>query len=184
MIVPVALPYKRVVKRIGQLQERDSTDIGIKVRIVYNTIFGKKVLPYDKVQRIGTPRPPEFILEKIEYLKKEGKSFFFLAHIKMINHGKLALKLSDIKYKVRIKDLLEADGRHDAQIKVSPLTTIREPLPVKAEFSHIWKALTKILKNDDIVPYTVHITATLAGDQDHEPTKIELDSKGMIELKK
>ncbi len=184
MIIPVALPYKRIVKRIGQLQSRDSTDITTKVRIVYNTVFGKTVLPYEKVNRIGTPRPPEFELEKIEYVKKDGKAFLFLAHLKMINHGQLTLTLYDIKYKIKLKDLVEAQGEHKSEIKVTPLTTIREQLPLRAEFSHLWKAVKMVIKDEDIVPYTVRITAMLEGSEGHEPTKIELDSKGQVELKK
>jgi LEA14-like dessication related protein len=184
MTIPVAIPYKRIIGRIRQLQNRDTTDITTEVRIAYNTIWGKTVLPHKQLHRIGTPIPPKFELDRLEFVRIQDRSIHFNAHLRMINDGNIDLRLSNLKYKFKLKEHLDAEGGHAATIVVKPHSVTKEVLPIEAKFSHVLKAALLVVKDDDLLPYNVVISAMLEGEEGKEPTEIIIKKAGSFELKK
>ena len=183
--LPLALPYKRLMKKIKSLQGQDSVDIPIDVRAVYATIFGKAVLPYSKTLRIEVPHPPKFEVEKIEYLKRHKKTGFFLAHVKIQNYGKIDVNISDIKYRLVVKELFTAEGSEKKNIHIKPKSTLEVKLPIQVEFKSLLKTVGRYIRDDDRVDYRLKVTAQIQNDKiSLQKTPIEIEKSGVMELRK
>lgn len=184
--VPLALPFKRLMKKIRSLQGEDSVNIPIEVRIVYSTVFGKAVLPYSKTVRIEVPHPPKFEVEKIEYVKREKKTVFLNAHIKMINYGKINLDVSGLSYTLTTKKkLFTAKGSYPDEIHVRPKSVIAKTLPIKIEINKLFKTLGLIITNKDKVKYHLIVKGFIKNNKlGDEKTPIEIEKDGTLEIKK
>lgn len=181
----IAFPYKRVSEKIKQLQNQDSVDIIMRLRVVYSTIFGKASVPFRKVTSIEVPIPPKFEIEKVEYEGREKKTGFFVATIRMHNYGKAELKLSDLNYQVKMEDLLQANGKHPEEIRIQPKSDLVFKLPFKVEFKSAFKALRMVVTNNDKVNYHLTVTGFLQSDKaGPEKTPVQLEKSGIVELKK
>ena len=186
IVLPLKLPFKRLIKKIKNLQSQDSVNIPIDVRVVYSTVFGKAVLPYSKTLRIEVPHPPKFEVEKIEYVKREKKTIYVNAHLKMHNYGKIDLNVSGLTYTLTTaKDLFTATGSYLGEIQVRPRSVISERLPIKIEFNKVLKTLGMVITNNDKVKYHLLITGFLQTNKlGTEKTPIEIEKDGVLELKK
>lgn len=181
----VALPYNRVSKKIKSLQNRDSVDIDIDLRLVYSTVFGETSLPYQKTIRIEVPKPPKFEIEKIDYLKREKRTGYFMAYVRMHNYGKIELNISKLHYQMTATDFLKAEGDHPEEIRIKPRTDLLFKLPVKIEFKRVFKVISKIVTNNDEVDYTIKVTGLIQNDKlSQDKTPIEIEKSGTMELKK
>jgi LEA14-like dessication related protein len=182
--LPLALPYKRLMKKIKSLQGQDSVDIPIDVRVVYSTVFGKAALPYSKTLRIEVPRPPKFEVEKFEYVRRHKKDFYFNAHIKMHNYGKIELNVSGLKYTMVVKGLFTAKGSDLKKIHIKPQSVISAVLPIKVEFKSMVKTLGVFLKKEK-VNYHLKVTGFIQNDKlGEDKTPVEIEKDGMFKLKK
>ncbi|MES2681214.1 MAG: LEA type 2 family protein [Bacteroidota bacterium] len=183
--LPLDLPYKRLMKKIQSVQDRDSVDIRIDVRIVYATVFGQTTIPYSKKMRIEVPHPPKLEFEKMEFIKREGKTLYLLAHVKLLNYSNISLNVSDIRYRLVVKDLLTATGTENKEIRVKPATTYSLALPIKVELKSIFKTLGLIVTDNDKVKYHLVINAMVQNDKvGSKKTPLEIEKDGIMELKK
>lgn len=181
----IALPYKRLSKKIKSLQNRDSVDIDLELRLIYSTIFGETSLPYQKTIRIEVPKPPKFEIEKIEYLRREKKTGYFMAYIRMHNYGKIDLNITKLHYQMTVTNFLKAEGDHPEEIRIKPKTDLLFKLTVKVEFKSIFKTISKIITNNDQVDYNIKVTGLVQNNKlSKDKTPIELEKSGTMELKK
>ncbi|PBQ34399.1 hypothetical protein CNR22_22345 [Sphingobacteriaceae bacterium] len=183
--LPVSLPFKRLSKEIKNLQDQDSVDITYDLRVVYSTWLGKANLPYKKTVKIAVPIPPKFEIEKLDYKKREKNLFYFDAYVKVINKGKLDLHLSDIKYKLTVKENLKVEGKDDQDIHLKPGTETLVVLPITVEFKHLLKTLVSVVTDNDKVNYHLKVTGMARMDKiSTKKTPVEIEKKGITELKK
>jgi LEA14-like dessication related protein len=179
------LPYKHLLKKIQSVQDRDSVDIRIDVRVVYATFFGQTTLPYTKKMRIEVPHPPKIEFERMEFVTREGKNLFFMAHVKLLNYSKISLNVSEISYRIVVKDLLTASGKENKEIRVKPATVYSLALPIKVELKNIFKTLGLIVTDNDKVKYHLVLKAMVQNDKvGSKKTPIEIEKDGIMELKK
>jgi LEA14-like dessication related protein len=182
--LPVAIPFKKLVGRIKQLQARDSADIKTEVEIMYNTKFGNAVIPHEKTSRIAMPRPPDFELEKVHYEGRDKKVLNLVATVKFVNKGNLNLMVTDLAYRIVVRDHLEAKGLLDKTVNIIPHTTKVEELPVKVKLDHPLKTLFAVLTDKDLLPYSLVIEGIVSSGKVMHNTKVTVTKKGMLELKK
>lgn len=182
--LPLSLPFKRLTREIRSHQHQDSVSIPVEVRLVYSTVFGKAVLPYSRTLKIETPRPPEFEIERIEFLKREKKTGYFLIHVNMHNYGKIDLKVSDIHYTFSVPELFTAAGAAKEEIRVKPRSTIRSALPVTVEFKSVFKTLGRLIRKEE-VEYQLRLSGMVqAGGADQKKIPVEIEKKGRTELRR
>ena len=180
--LPVALPFKRMRKVIREHQGQDSLDLPIEVKLVYGTVFGRKVLRYSKTIRIEVPRPPEFEIEKVEYLRREKKTGFFMIHLKMLNHGKVRLNVSDLHYRFEAPELFSARGREQKMVHIEPRSAITVQLPVQVEFKQVFKLLGRWLGRRE-VDYQLKVTGLIQVKDGERKIPIEVERRGRMELR-
>jgi LEA14-like dessication related protein len=185
ILLPLALPFKRLMRKIKSLQGQDSVDVPVEVRVVYSTVFGKAVLPYSKTLRIEVPHPPKFSVEKIEYVKYHKKELLLNAHINIHNPGKIDLAISGLSYTMTVKDLFVAIGKDLKEIRVKPGTMTPVELPIKVKFKSLIKAIGLILENKDKVNYHLKVEGFIQNDKlGDEKTPVVIEKDGVMELKK
>ena len=183
--LPLALPFKRLMKKIKSLQSQDSVNISVGVRVVYATIFGRVSLPYSKIIRIEVPHPPKIEVQRMEYVRRDKKTIHLLVHVIINNRCKLGLNVSDLKYQIEVKDLFKANGNEKKEIKIKPRSNISVALPIKVEFKYIFKTVRLVLSNKDQVNYHLSITGKVQTDKvSDKKTPFELENDGEMELKK
>jgi LEA14-like dessication related protein len=183
--VPVNLPFKRLIANIMKVQHRDSVDIFTAVRIVYATVFGTRSLTHEKTSTIAVPIPPVFELEKLEYVGHDKHKFYFNAHLKMVNRGRIELNVYDLKYTMKSEDLFTASGIGPKFIKVSPHSVINEVLPVTVDVNKILKTVLKIVSNNDKVHYKLKINGYIQNKGlGEDRSEVEIKKEGTLELKK
>jgi len=183
--LPIALPFKRLMKEIKHLQKQDSVSITFDLRVVYSTWLGKTVLPYKKIIIIAVPVPPKFEIEKFEYKKHRNHEFYFNADVKIINKGKLDLHISDVSYTIVVKDNFRATGKDLREIHLNPRSEMIVVLPIKITFEHLFKTLIKVVTNNDKVKYDLKIHLRAQMDKlSPEKTEIDIEKEGITELKK
>ncbi len=183
--LPIALPFKRLMKEIKDLQKQDSVQVTYDLRLVYSTWFGKTSLPYKKTIRIAVPIPPKIEIEKLEYKERHKNIFTFNAHVRIINKGKLDLHVSEIRYLLTVKDNFTAKGKEEKEIHLSPGSEQTVVLPIKIEFEHLFKTLINVATDNDQVNYHLKIKALAQIDKlSTQKTEIEIEKEGITELKK
>ena len=183
-MLPVAIPFRRIAARIGDLQDRDSVDIHNDIRLVYRTVFGRAVLPHKKTSRIVTPIPPQFSVERVEFVSRKGKTLQLLAHLKFVNKGRLMLQIKDLKYSITVMDLFVAEGKVDRIIEVIPRNTIIEKVPVTVDLKRPLKTAYLVASNQDLVPYSLQISLVVTAGEVMNETKVSLENRGKFELRK
>jgi len=183
--LPIKLPFKRLRAEIEHLQKQDSVGVTFDLRVVYSTWLGKASLPYKKTITIAVPIPPKLEVVKLDYTGRDKKLFRFNAHVKIINKGKLDLRLTDIKYRLIIKDNLEANGKDEQEIHLKPGSEVTVVLPISVKFDNLLKTLVNVVTDNDQVTYHLKIDALARIDKlSEETTIIQVEKRGITELKK
>jgi LEA14-like dessication related protein len=183
--VPVNLPFKRLIASIMKVQEQDSVDIFTAVRVVYATVLGNRSLAHEKTSTIAVPIPPEFELEKMEYVRRDKHKFFFRAHLKMVNRGRIELNVYDLKYTMKAEDLFTATGIGPKFIKVMPHSVITEVLPITVDVNKILKTALKIISDNNKVRYRLKIHGYIQNKGlGEDRSEVEIKKEGVLELKK
>lgn len=183
--LPISLPFKRLSREIKNLQKQDSVGITYDLRVVYSTWIGQTDLPFKKTVTIAVPVPPKLEIEKLEYRSRDKNLYHFNAHVKIINKGKLDLHLSDLHYKLVVKENLQAEGKDSGEIHLKPGTETSVVLPITVEFDHVLKTVVSVLTNKDKIAYRLKITGMARIDKlSTKKTPVEIEKEGVTELKK
>lgn len=188
--LPLKLPIKTIKRTIRGLQKQDSTQIEVKVYVVYNTILGHTKVPLTKVTRIKVPVPPQIKLEKMDMkdfdLKKE--TIEAVAHVKIINRGQLLdLDVHEIHYSLVLgNNLINTKGVYASSIVIKPGSTTDLTVPVLVHINKPFKVAWKIATNNDKMPYKLKLLAKLDENKiyDKDDVPIELEAEGRMELVK
>ena len=181
--VPAKLPYKRLFRNIKKVQDFDSVPILSDIRIVYSTIFGSRAVNHQKTSTIAVPVPPEFELEKIEYVRYHKKTVYLNAYLTMHNYGRIELDVTDLAYSMKVEDLFTAEGKHEEVIHVKPKSDIKKVLPIEVDVHKVWKTFSKIVIKHDKLNYHVKITGKArAKGLGDEPSEIEIIKNGKLEV--
>jgi LEA14-like dessication related protein len=180
--LPLALPFKRLRNKIRSLQGLDSVDVPVHIKLVYSTVFGKAVLHYSKTLRIEVPRPPEFEIVKVDYLRREKKTGFFMVYLKLHNRGKIRLSVSDLHYRFEAPELFTARGREQKEVHIQPRSTTAIELPVEVKFKSIFKVAGRLISNHE-VEYYLKITGLVGDETGRKKVPVEIEKRGRTELR-
>jgi LEA14-like dessication related protein len=183
LLFPVAIPVKTLQEKISDVQDRDSVLIRAEIQLMYNTKIGLITVPFDKNLTIATPRPPEFEIRKISYDGFKKGSLDLKIHLLIHNPGPIGLKISDLNYNIRIRDLIEAKGRFPDTLVVEPGELNEEILPLRVRIKKPLKVLGLILSDKDEVPYKAVIKGTLIN-QKNTTSSVQITKTDKLELVK
>jgi LEA14-like dessication related protein len=183
LVLPINLPYKRLLERIVELQERDSADITTEARVVYHTVFGRHGLPHKKTSRIGMPRPPRFELERLKLRGFAQGMVLLEADLKMYNPSNLELLISDIGFDLSLADVLQANGELDGRIEVKPRSSVTRTIPIRAKLRKPLKVVMSLIGKKEILPYHLSIHGFAQAEKlGEERTRITIEKKGTMEF--
>lgn len=189
--LPVNISRKKLKQILSGLKGKDSTELNANFYIIYNTVFGRVKLKYDKVIHIPVPVPPQ-----IKVLKVERKKFNLMAKelntlilLEIINAGPtIDLQLYDIHYQIKIENELSSEGTIDKMVVIKPKSTETVEIPVDIHVKHPVKTIVAILTDNDQMNYTLNIQAKMiekmVKDVKQDPIPVEINASGILELKK
>jgi LEA14-like dessication related protein len=183
-MLPVRLPFRRLMAQIQRVQNQDSVPILTDITIVYSTIFGKASLPYKKTNVIAVPIPPKFELLELEYTGRNKRTLYFNLHLRMENPGRIELRVSNLNYDLKMEDLFTANGKYVKSIKVSPRSTVVRSIPIEVHLEKGFKTLIKMVSKDK-VNYEIRISGEVEADKlGKEKTVVEISKNGNTVLRK
>lgn len=189
--LPVDLSRKKLKQILEGLKGSDSTDLKANSYVVYNTIFGRVKLSYDKVVRISVPVPPKIKVLKVERKKYNVTEKMLSATIllEIINAGpNIDLQLYDIQYRLEIENELSSEGTIDKMVTIKPKSTETIEIPVDIRVEHPLKTIVAILTDKDQMNYTLHLQGKMIEKMvDHvkqAPIPVEINASGKLELRK
>jgi hypothetical protein len=181
LAMPVAIPFRTLLDMIADGQDQDSVDIATDVRIVYRTIFGKRAIPYEKVDRIGMPLPPEFDLGKVRFAGMKNRKILLDAEISMNNPGNLRLVLSDLAFEFRLADAMVATGSHPDTLNILPRSRLKRTLRIEAKLDKPLKSAFAFASKKKDTPFHAVVTGKLHHDDlGDKPTKITIEKSGKL----
>ncbi len=187
--LPINFSLKSFRALLNQLSEDDSTELKMETYIICHTIIGKVKIPFDKTQKIAVPVPPKIrvleVSQKRYHLR--DRNITAIVKIEIINKSKmLDLTLSNIKYKLVVKNNLSSEGTIQQSVKIEPGATKYLDIPVTIEMDRPLKTIIAVARDKDKFPYTLHMTCILRENMMEEGHEIPIDltSEGMMELKK
>ncbi len=187
--LPLNLHIAQIKGLIAHLQSQDSTIVNIKGSIIYETIFGRKKIEFNKTSKIEVPVPPQ-----IKVLKVERKGFDLgekilkaNAQIEIINKGKnIDIQLTDIRYNITVKNTLHADGVISKPLVIKPRSSSKINLPIEIEVYHPLKTLWLIKTDQDRLNYLLHIKCNVKENISEKSfaSPAEITATGTLELVK
>ncbi len=187
--LPLNIHISQIKGLIAHLQSQDSTTVNIKGNIIYETIFGRKKIEFNKTSKIEVPVPPQ-----IKVLKVERKGFDLgekilkaNAEIEIINNGKnINIQLTDIRYNITVKNTLHAEGVISKPLIIKPRSSLKINLPIEIEVYHPLKTLWLIKTDKDRLNYLLHIKCNLKENISEKSfaSPAEITATGTLELVK
>lgn len=187
--LPLNLSIKKIKRLIANLQTQDSTTIQAKGFIVYETIFGRTKIDFDKTTNIQVPVPP-----KIKVLKVERKSFSYkdktlkaTATIEIINNGKnIDIQLTDVHYNMVVKNTLHSKGIISKPLVIKPHSSIILNLPIEIKIYHPLKTAIMIALDNDKLNYSLEIKCNVKENISEKSfaSPAEISAVGVLELVK
>lgn len=187
---PLNISVKKIRKTIEDLSAVDSTDLKITSYAVYNTFLGKVKMPVERIIRIAVPVPPKIKVLKVERGKfhLRDKQLDATISIEIINKGKnVDIKLTDIHYKLVVKDNFETDGMLQQSIRIKPGSTQVIDIPVVIKIDRPLKTLMNIATDNDTYPYSLYMNCMLKEMQikaEERLIPVEITNQGKMEIKK
>lgn len=183
--LPLALPYKALIKERQRLNTGDSVQITFDLRLVYSTWLGQMQLPFKKTVTVAVPEPPEVELQELEYKGRDGSKLNFNVHLNITNKGNLDLSLSDLSYELDVKDHFQVRGKEQKTISLKPHSNTTVVLPVSFAFDNLFKTLIQIATNTDKVNYDLKLKALFQSSKlKGKKNEIFIEQSGVTELKK
>lgn len=189
--LPIDLSKKKLKHVIGDLKGTDSTNLTAHCYIIYNTVFGRVKLKYDKVIRIAVPVPPQIKVLKVERKKYNvaEKILNTTIFLQIINGGPtIHLKLYDIHYQLQVENELSSEGAIDKTVLIKPRSTETLEIPVDIKVEHPLKTIIAILTDNDQMNYSLHLKGKMIEKmvdlEKQDPIPVEINATGKLELKK
>ncbi|MBA2612079.1 MAG: LEA type 2 family protein [Bacteroidetes bacterium] len=187
--LPLNLSIKKIRGLISRLQDQDSTSVEVSGYIVYQTLFGRAKINFDKKTPILVPIPPEIKVLKVERngYNIRDKILKASATIEIINKGKnLDLSLTNIQYDMTVKNTLRSKGIISKPLVIKPHSSIIIKLPVEIEIYHPLKTVWLIKTDNDQLNYTLHIKCNVKENisESSFASPTEVTATGILELVK
>ena len=188
--IPVHFNISKIRHVLDSLKTMDSTSLNIEGYIIYNTIFGKTKLPFNKTMRINVPIPPEIKVLEVKRNKFSLRDKTITAQVKLqiINKGKyLDLELRDIHYDLKIDNTLSSKGVIEKEVSLKPSSELVMDIPIIIKLEHPLKTYLKVINDNDIFRYNLHLKCNLKEkkfDSEGQIIPVEVNSTGVMELVK
>lgn len=189
--LPVDFPKKKFKGILANLKGVDSTHLNANCYIIYNTIFGRVKLKYDKLVKIPVPIPPQIKVIKVERKKYSitEKTLFTNVQFEIINMGRnIDLQLTHIHYKLKVENSLSSEGTIDKKVNIRPQSTVTVEIPIEIKVERPLKTVLAILTDNDRMNYTLHLQAMMIENMvdkvKQDPIPVEINASGKLELKK
>ena len=159
----IRLPYKAIREVIMDIQDQDSTEIGLTVNITYETIFGEITVPAVYNTPIKTPHPPIIELSKIRmgFFNFKEKRFQLILDIDVDNFNEIQVELAKLNYNAEFGDNLTGYGKLDEVLTVRPNTRTNISLPLVINIDKPMKVIWDIITNRDRMDYTLNLEGKL-----------------------
>ncbi len=157
--------------------------------MIYNTFIGKQKLEYKKTKRIAAPKLPEIKVLNVKTgkLHLKDKTAEAIITLEVKNKGQYVdMQLDDLRYNLKVKDILVADGIYSKSIIIKPKSKTVVHIPVLIEYDTPVRTLWKIITDNDKSEYKLHLLANVTVNNAEKNTLIpvELDATGVMELVK
>lgn len=189
--LPVEISRKKLKNILEHLRGVDSTDISTNCYVIYNTVFGRVKLKYDKTTHIPVPIPPKIKVVKVERKKYSlvDKTLYATIQLEIINKGRnIDIQLSNVHYQFQVGNSLSSEGTIDKTVVVKPSSTEYLEIPIAIKVEHPLKTAVAIITDNDIMNYSLHLTAEMiekmTDNVKQEPIHTEVNATGVLELKK
>ncbi len=168
-------PLKEALERIRNLQDHDSTMIGVRGWIDLGTFVGDIRMPIEQDFAVEVPIPPQIRVHEIEYVpgngdekngdKKNkdapGKLYNFRVKASVINLNKKKFEFHDITYDFYAGELIESHGRLD-DILVDALDSAYFDIPLQMQVENRAVLLYQVITDNDRMNYTIMMRGTIA----------------------
>jgi LEA14-like dessication related protein len=189
--LPVDMSRKKLKEILESLKGVDSTRITANSYVIYNTIFGRVKLKYDKTTYVPVPIPPKIKVIKVERKKYSvvDKMLYATIQLEIINRGEnIDIQLSNIRYQFQVENSLSSEGTIDKTVIVKPASTEYLEIPIAIRIEHPIKTAVAIITDNDRMHYTLHLTADMIENMidkvKRETIPSEVNATGVLELKK
>jgi LEA14-like dessication related protein len=189
--LPVDISRKKLKRILEDLKGIDSTNITANCYVIYNTVFGRMKLKYDKTTHIPVPIPPRIKVVKVERKKYNviDKTLYTAVLLEIINKGKnIDIELRNIRYQLQIGSSLSSEGTIDKTVIIKPASTEQVEIPIDIKAEHPLKTAVAIITDNDLMNYTLHLTADMIENMTDKikqaPIPLEVNATGILELKK
>ncbi|MEO5645150.1 MAG: hypothetical protein ABIQ40_03745 [Bacteroidia bacterium] len=167
-IFPISfvVPIKDVIRRIRNLQDRDSTFISVKGFASFTTMFGVTTKEFSRRIAVEVPTPPDIKLGELIYLGedkiKDQRYYNFRMKLQIINLNSKEFWFKDVNYNMNAGKQIKSVGKIPGDIRILPLDTAYLDIPFRVTIDNEMKLFFKILFNDDVVTYKLSINGTVA----------------------
>lgn len=162
----VRLPYKSIRDLLESIQDQDSTTVGARFAITYETMFGEVTIPALFDIPIKTPNPPEIELNKIKlgFFNFKERKFQLILDIDIINENNVKVSLAELEYEAEFGENLSGYGSQDEVITVEANARSNITLPIIISVDKPMDLIWKIITNKDRMDYEFNLKGVLLMD--------------------
>lgn len=159
----VRLPYRSIRDLLESIQDQDSTTVGARFAITYETMFGEVTIPALFDIPIKTPNPPEIELNKIKlgFFNFKERKFQLILDIDIINENNVKVSLTELEYEAEFGENLSGYGSQDEVVTVEANARSNITLPIVISVDKPMDLIWKIITNKDRMGYEFNLKGVL-----------------------
>ena len=157
----LTLPLEKIMARIREHQGEDSTALTIRGQITFESFFGERTEPVNRIYYIRVPIPPKLYVRQVDYLgRNDDKIHKLMMHMTLVNLNPRRLDMSDVTWGIYGEDLLSMNGFMD-DIHVAALDSTVIRVPVNLELLNKAGLISRIVLDNDMVDYSFALNGTI-----------------------
>ncbi len=166
---------KQLLRRIKDLQNRDSTQIQIRGSLTIDLPLASYPIQINKSLLVKVPDAPDIAIPQIEYIGNRGAdSLDFLIHLEVKNNNPNIVSIKNVHYTFEIKDYVSSSGELPNML-LDTSRVIQEILPLTLVSKRRMELLSKILLRADSLVYHLELGGDLQlNDQDMKKIPIRI----------
>lgn len=183
----IAMPYKTVMAVMEDIQNQDSTTVGLNFSITYETLFGEFTVPVEFTTPIKTPVAPKVEMKKVKigFFNFKETKFELILNLELENMNEIELEVEDLKYDVEFGDDITGYGELGEPLKVKAMGKTDLRLPVIIDIDRPMKLIWDIITNKDEMDYGLHLTGKIVPkDKGQKHSPFDITVHGEAELVK
>lgn len=152
---------RQLIKRIRNLQDKDSAMVSVKGNIILNALGRQHMLEVDKTIKVRVPDAPDIKIIEIEYLGvRNNDSIDFNLYVSVQNYNPNILGIRDASYRFSGKDFIESSGKLP-DVRLDTSDTVISIIPVTLVTKRKMELLSKIILKQDPIEYELMLDGVL-----------------------